>query len=241
MARIRGMPMIEHIYWRCMLVENFDDVWVCTCDPEIHDHIRTVGGHSVMTSVRHERASDRMAEALEIVEADGGGRIDLAVLVQGDEPMIVPEMLDALVGPAREGGDADVYSLVEPIWTDAEFEDANCVKVVMDRSCNALYLSREPIPSRRKFDGEVPRWKQLGLIAYTREALLEYARLEPTPLEVIESVDVNRLLEHGRRLRMIPTKYHTQAVDTPADLERVDAAMRDDPLMARYPREERDG
>ena len=237
MARIRGIPMVEHVYWRTIL-SSLADAWVCTCDLELHEYMNSIGGKSVMTSDRHERASDRIAEAMAKIEQSAGVRIDLAVLVQGDEPMIVPSMLDELVAPARAGVDADVFNLMERIDSDEEFEDPNCVKVVVDAFSNALYLSREPIPSRKKYDGHPPRWKQLGLIAFRREALVEYARLAPTPLEVIESVDVNRLLEHGRRLRMIPTDCRTQAVDTPEDLALVEALMKDDPLVQSYPRPE---
>lgn len=151
-----------------------------------------------MTSDAHQRATDRIAEALPYIEERTGRRVDIGVLVQGDEPMLVPEMLDELASPMRERG-VEVANLVAPIGGPEEFEDANTVKVVMDCDGFALYFSREPIPSRKKSEDAVPMWKQLGLIAFTREALVAYTRLEPTPLERIESVDMNRLLEHGRR------------------------------------------
>jgi 3-deoxy-manno-octulosonate cytidylyltransferase (CMP-KDO synthetase) len=234
LVRILEMPMVEHVYWRSKIAASVNDAWVCTCDEEIFRHIESVGGQAVMTSDTHERASDRMAEALLEVEAATGQRVDLAVLVQGDEPMVMPEMLDQLIEPALRGGLADVYNLIEAVDSDEEFHDPNCVKVVVDRAWNALYLSREPIPSGRKFRGEFARWKQLGLIAFTREAILGYAKLEPTSLEIIESVDVNRLLEHGRRLQMIPTEYRTKAVDHPADVAAVEALMLEDPLVQGY-------
>jgi len=235
MARILGMPMVEHVYWRSLLAPSIDDAWVCTCDQEIMDHMLSVGGKAVMTSAAHQRASDRMAEAVALVEERTGKQVDLAVLVQGDEPMVEPEMLDVLVRTAREDGSADVYNLIQAIRTEEEFGSPDTVKVVLDRSWNALYLSREAIPSRRKHSGPADRWKQLGLIAFTRQAILDYARLEPTPLEIIESVDVNRLLEHGRRLRMIPTGHVTVAVDHPRDLPTVAALMARDPWVPRYP------
>lgn len=236
LAPILGMPMVEHVYWRALLTPSLDDAWVCTCDQEIFDHMSGVGGKAVMTSDAHQRASDRMAEAVLLVEASTGERVDVAVLVQGDEPMVEPAMLDDLVKVAREDSGAGVYNLIQTIGTEEEFESPNTVKVVVDRNWNALYLSREPIPSRAKHSGTVHRWKQLGLIAFTREAILEYAHLEPTPLEVIESVDVNRLLEHGHRLRMVPTDYVTLAVDHPQDLQTVEALMAQDPWVRRYPR-----
>lgn len=235
LARILGIPMVGHVYHRARMSRGLDDVWLATCDAEILAYAESVGAPAVMTSDAHQRATDRIAEALPYIEERTGRRVDIGVLVQGDEPMLVPEMLDELASPMRERG-VEVANLVAPIGGPEEFEDANTVKVVMDCDGFALYFSREPIPSRKKSEDAVPMWKQLGLIAFTREALVAYTRLEPTPLERIESVDMNRLLEHGRRILTVPTAHLTAAVDTPQDLKRVERLMRDDPLVARYAR-----
>lgn len=233
LTEIHGIPMIGHVYHRARMAAGIDDVFIATCDQAIMDYAASIGAEAVLTRDTHDRATDRIAEALPYIEERTGRRVDVAVLVQGDEPMLVPAMLEELVAPMRRGG-MPVANLVSPIADAAEFEDPNTVKVVMDAGQRALYLSREPIPSRSKWKGTVPMWKQLGLIAFTRDALLEYPRLAPTPLEEIESVDMNRLLEHGRTIYMVPTVHRTTAVDTPQDRARVEALMRGDAVMASY-------
>lgn len=233
LVQIRGMPMLGHVYHRARMAVGLDDSWIATCDRAILDYAASIGANAVLTRETHERATDRIAEAVPYIEARTGRRVDTAVLVQGDEPMLVPGMLDELVVPMRRGGVA-IANLISRIKDAEEFEDPNTVKVVRDLAGNALYLSREPIPSRRKFSGPVPMWKQLGLIAFSRDALLEYTALPSTPLEEIESVDMNRVLEHGRRILTVETSYRTTAVDTPQDLARVEHLMAADPLVPLY-------
>ena len=234
LAPILGMPMIGHVYHRCCLAESLDAVWVATCDEPIADYVVSIGGRAVMTSDSHERASDRAAEAVLKIEESGGTRVDWVALIQGDEPMIVPAMIDALVRSALGDEGAEYVNLVERIATQEEFEDPNTVKIVADLQGYAMYLSREPIPSRKKYAGDVPMLKQLGMIMFERDALLAYAAMEPTPLEIVESVDMDRLLEHGKRLKLVETTVSTKAVDTPEDLREVERLMRGDPLIARY-------
>lgn len=234
MAKIHGIPMIGHCYLRSRLAGSMDDVWVATCDEEIRLYVESIGGGCVMTSDRHERASDRAAEALIEVERRTGNRYDYVALIQGDEPMLAPEMLDQLVEPVRVSDDHAVVNLMSAITSEVEFEDPNTVKIVARPDGTALYFSREPIPSRKKYDDAVPMWKQLGMILFSRDALLSFATLLPTPLEVIESVDMNRFLEHGEQIYLVPTEHPSHAVDTPEDLERVSSAMAGDPLMGRY-------
>jgi len=125
-----------------------------------------------------------------------------------------------------------VANLLAPIHEPQEFEDRNCIKVVCDLEGNALYFSREPIPSR--FRGQaIPMGKQICIIPFRRDFLLEYNRLPPTPLESAESIDMLRILEHGRKVRMIATAHHTHAVDTPEDLRRVEKEMSPHPHQAR--------
>lgn len=235
MVEILGMPMIGHVLHRSRMAKSLNDVWVATCDQSIIDYVESIGGKAVMTSDQHQRATERIAEAVPIIEKRTKKKIDVAALLQGDEPMLLPEMVDALIKPMRaRGRKPDVANLISPIETDEDFNDPNTVKVVLDRKSNAMYLSREPIPSPKKFSGETPRWKQLGMIAFTRRALMDYVKLEPTPLEIIESVDMNRFLEHGKRIRMIPALWKTAAVDTPGDRDRVERLMRNDSLLSRY-------
>ncbi|RTY34916.1 3-deoxy-manno-octulosonate cytidylyltransferase [Chlorobium phaeovibrioides] len=224
MAPILGKPMIGHVYERVAKSPVVDLVAVATCDREIYDYIESIGGAAVMTGSHHERASDRCAEALGKLEAELGCRYDIVVMVQGDEPMTHPDMIGEAVQPMLDNPDILVVNLLGEIKDDAEFEDRNCIKVVCDLQMNALYFSREPIPTRCKVD-DVPMGKQVCIIPFRRDFLLEYTRLQPTPLEVAESVDMMRVLEHGLRVRMVPTRYETQAVDTLADLRKVEEMM----------------
>jgi 3-deoxy-manno-octulosonate cytidylyltransferase (CMP-KDO synthetase) len=145
-------------------------------------------------------------------------------MVQGDEPMTHPDMIAEAVQPMLDDPTIQVVNLLGEIKDVAEFEDRNCIKVVCDLHLNALYFSREPIPTRCKVD-QIPMGKQVCIIPFRRDYLLEYTRLAPTPLEIAESVDMMRILEHGMKVRMIPTKHSSQAVDTPEDLKKVELLM----------------
>lgn len=234
MAEIHGVPMVGHCLFRSLMADGMDEVYVATCDTEIDAYVKSLGRGCVMTSPDHERASDRAAEALTLVEQETGRFFDHVALIQGDEPMLVPDMLDELVAPVLADPSLPVVNLVADITSEEEFADPNTVKVVAGVSGDALYFSREPIPSRKKYDGDIPRLKQLGMILFSRDALMTYPRLVPTPLEIIESVDMNRFLEHGWPIRLVRTAHASHAVDTPQDLERVGALMEGDPLMQRY-------
>jgi 3-deoxy-manno-octulosonate cytidylyltransferase (CMP-KDO synthetase) len=224
MAPILGKPMVGHVYERVAKSPLVSVTAVATCDKEIFDYIASIGGVAVMTSEQHERASDRCAEALAKLEAANNTRYDIVVMVQGDEPMINPDMIAEAVKPLIDDASLQVVNLLAPITDLAEFEDRNCIKVVCDLHHNALYFSREPIPTRVK-GVEIPMGKQVCVIPFRRDYLLEYTRMAPTPLEIAESIDMMRVLEHGMKVRMAPTGHYTQSVDTVEDLKRVERLM----------------
>lgn len=224
MAKILGKPMIGHVYERVAKSPMLALTAVATCDKEIFDYIESIGGVAVMTGDQHERASDRCAEALLKLEERYWTKYDIVVMVQGDEPMTHPDMIGEAVQPLVDHPDVKVVNLLGKIKDTAEFEDRNCIKVVCDLQLNALYFSREPIPTRCKVN-EIPMGKQVCIIPFRRDFLLEYTRLAPTPLEIAESVDMMRVLEHGMRVRMAPTVHDTQAVDTLEDLKKVERLM----------------
>jgi len=234
MADILGMPMIGHVYKRVKMSRLLSEVYVATCDKEIYDYIESIGGKAVMTSDCHERCSDRCAEAMLKIEKQENQRVDIMVMVQGDEPLTFPEMIDEAVDPMLEDNSLIITNLVAELGTLKEFEDPNEVKVVMDKFSNAIYFSREPIPSRKKGVLEVPMKKQVCVIPFTRDFLLEYNKMEPTPLEIIESVDMMRIIENGMKVKMVPTEYVTKAVDTKEDLARVVEMMKNDNLISQY-------
>ncbi|MFZ1851208.1 MAG: 3-deoxy-manno-octulosonate cytidylyltransferase [Nitrosomonas sp.] len=228
-AKILGRPMIEHIYKRVAMSKSLDATYIATCDEEIRQVAEGFGARVLMTADTHERASDRVAEAVEKLDAD------LIVMVQGDEPMTHPDMIDTAVAPFKSDPTLGCVNLVRKIDNEADYMDFNTIKVVMNQRNEALYMSRRPIPSLAKsgFAGTAAH-KQVCIIPFRRETLFQYTRLAPTPLEQLESVDMMRLLEHGLTVKMVPTEFNTQAVDTPADLARVEQLMKNDPLLSRY-------
>ena len=234
MEDILGMPMIGHCYKRSKMSALLKEVYVATCDEVIAEYIESIGGKAVMTANTHERASDRTAEALLKIEAETNEKIDIVVLLQGDEPMITPEMILAAVRPLIENKAIKISNLYSSIKSVEEFEDPNEVKVVVDNDEFALYFSREPIPSRRKGVLDVPMFKQVCIIPFDRDFLLEYNTMKQTPLEIIESVDMMRILENGMKVKMIYTQNESYSVDTPADLENVINVMKNDSLIKSY-------
>ena len=224
MAKILGKPMIGHVYERVSKCDLLIKTVVATCDQEILEYIEFIGGEAVMTSNHHERASDRCAEALGYLEKQDGIQYDIIVMVQGDEPMTHPNMITESINPMIKDPNIVITNLLGNIDSIEEFRDRNCIKVVCDLNSDALYFSREPIPTR-KF-GNVSMKKQVCIIPFTRAFLLEYTELPPTPLEIAESIDMLRVLEYGMRVRMIPTKHQTHAVDIVEDLNKVEKLMK---------------
>lgn len=234
MAKIHGVPMVGHVYFRTKMCSLLRETYVATCDQEIYDYISSVGGKAIMTSDSHERCSDRTAEAMLKVESATGGKIDIVVMVQGDEPMVAPEMIKAAVHPMLGDPSIQVVNLMARIKTVEEFEDPNEVKVVVDLNDRALYFSREPIPSRRKGVKDVPMLKQVCIIPFQRDYLLKFNSLPETQLERIESVDMMRVIEHGERVHMVMTDVETLSVDTPEELEKVVDLTKEDALINEY-------
>lgn len=236
MAKIKATPMIGHVYQRCKLCKHLTDVYVATCDKEVFDYIESIGGKAVMTADTHERASDRCAEGMIIVENQTGKCVDILAMIQGDEPMVFPEMISEALQPLLNDKKIMITNLLGRIESQEEFEDPNQVKVVVDVNGDAIYFSREPIPSRKKYSGQVPMFKQVPIIPFRRDFLLEYNRMAQTPLEIIESVDMMRIVENGIKIRMIKTEYTTHAVDTANDLQHVEELMKNDLLVKAYER-----
>ena len=224
LAQILEKSMLQHIVERVQLCKEIDQVAVATCDQEIIDHVQSLGHQAIMTSNLHERASDRCAEAVSKIEVAHKTNYDIVVMVQGDEPMTDPRMLSDVLRPFTDDPNLQIVNLYADIQP-GEFTSTNCVKVVMDLVGNALYMSRAPIPV--SMDGiERPSGKQLGLIAFRRQALQKFTELTPTPLDVNESVDMLRFLEHGIKIRMQRTIYRTHAVDIPSDIAEVERLMK---------------
>jgi len=234
LAKIHGLPMVAHCYLRSKMCALLDEVYVATCNQEVVDYMASIGGNAIMTANTHERASDRAAEAMLKAEAMLGHKVDVVVMIQGDEPMLTPEMLTQAIQPMIDDRSIEVLNLMGAIATREEHDDPNEVKVVVDQAGNALYFSREPIPSWKKGAKRLRMLKQICLIPFRRDYLLKFNSLPQTPLEIAESVDMLRVLESGGKVRMIEVAVNTYSVDTPEDLQDVEEAMQNDALMMKY-------
>jgi 3-deoxy-manno-octulosonate cytidylyltransferase (CMP-KDO synthetase) len=234
MKLIHDIPMIGHCYYRTRMCEDLLDTYVATCDEEIYNYVKSIGGKPVMTSDTHDRASDRTAEAMLKIEQDLGEKVDIVVMVQGDEPMVKPEMISQALNPFRENLDVNVVNLMALMATIEEFQDPNEVKVVVNRNNEALYFSREPIPSLKTGAQAVQMLKQVCIIPFKRDYLLEFNELDETDLERIESVDMMRIIENGGVVKMVMTNEAIFSVDTEYDRAVVEAKMVGDQLMPFY-------
>ena len=230
LADILGLPMIEHVRRRVSMSKVLSDVYVATCDKEIHDAVTDLGGKAIMTSSEHQRASDRTAEAAESLDAE------LIVMVQGDEPMTYPEMIDLALEPMFQNSSIICTNLMKRITEHSDYLNPNTIKVVINNESNALYMSRSPIPHLADVSNlsSISLYKQVCIIPFTRSGLKLYTELTPTPLEIAESVDMNRFLEHGYSIRMIESEFDSHAVDNLEDLHLVTQLIKEDPLTKQY-------
>ena len=233
LKEILGMPMIGHCFHRAKMASNIDEVYVATCDQKIADYINSIGGQAIMTSSNHKRASTRSAEALEIIEKEIKEKIEIIVMVQGDEPMISPEIISQTL-PNFSEKTVNIVNIISRIQSAESFTDKNNVKVVFDSNFDALYFSREPIPSAWNGMDHIPKYMQTGVIAFRRSALLEFNKMRESELEIIESIDMNRVLEHGGKIRIVPTDELTIGVDVPEELEQVEKILLNDSIAEKY-------
>jgi 3-deoxy-manno-octulosonate cytidylyltransferase (CMP-KDO synthetase) len=210
---IAGRPMIEHVYRRAAGADAVDAVVVATDDQRIVDAVEAFGGVARMTRPSHRTGTDRIAEVAAALTCD------IVVNVQGDEPLIDPGMISAVVAPLRADASIVMTTARRTLTDPDDFRNQHVVKVVTDLRGDALYFSRAPIPCGVDPTG-TPASIHVGLYAFRRDFLLRYAALPQTPLEVAESLEQLRALEHGYRIRTVVTEHHSIGVDTPQDLER---------------------
>jgi 3-deoxy-manno-octulosonate cytidylyltransferase (CMP-KDO synthetase) len=233
MAPLHGMPMVGHCYHRTRLASGLAAAYVATCDEEIAEYVRSIGGSAVMTATSHTRATTRTAEAMEHIESATGVHADIVVMVQGDEPLILPETIAETLNHFSDPA-VEIVNIMSRLRTYDQFVDKNNVKVVVNQNNDALYFSREPIPSPWRGVENVPMYMQTGIIAFRRDVLLRFNRMAETRLEQIESVDMNRVLETGGRIRMVLTEAITIGVDTPQELKDAEELMKNDPTLSKY-------
>lgn len=207
-----GISVIQRTYVSTLATGVFDEVWVVTDHEEIQRQILDLSGKVFFSKKFHESGSDRIAEALEQVDAD------LIVNVQGDEPFQDSKSLHDLVA-AFERPTVKMASLMCKIPEDEAY-NPNSVKVVLDEKQNAIYFSRSPIPFNRERNEDIFYWKHIGVYAYTRELLKEFTAWPKSRLEQIEMLEQLRLVEKGVKIRMVETSHQAIAIDTKEDLDR---------------------
>ncbi|HEV8385020.1 MAG TPA: 3-deoxy-manno-octulosonate cytidylyltransferase [Candidatus Acidoferrales bacterium] len=224
LAPIAGKPMIQHVCERVQQAERVNRVVVATDDSRIVEVVRDFGGEAVMTRSDHRSGSERVAEVAVQIPAD------IYVNVQGDEPLIEPAAVDALVEAMTSDDEEEsvlVGTLCVPISNPADIMDPNIVKVALDFQGDALYFSRAPIPWVRDEAHRVHarHLKHLGIYAYRRAPLLEFPTLPPGELEKLEQLEQLRFLENGYKIRVAETSFDSVSVDVPGDLARVEALL----------------
>lgn len=223
LAPIAGRPMIQHVIERVRQAKTVTRVVVATDDDRIHAAVEGFGGEAAMTRSDHRSGTDRVAEVSAHIPAD------IYVNVQGDEPLIDPGTIDAVVSAMLDDPSIQIATPCIEIAESNDIMDPNIVKVVLDFDGNALYFSRAPIPWIRDAspDLAVSHWKHLGLYAFRHEALVEYPTLPPGQLEPIEQLEQLRWLENGFRIRVVETAHDAVSVDVPGDVERVEKLLRE--------------
>jgi 3-deoxy-manno-octulosonate cytidylyltransferase (CMP-KDO synthetase) len=218
---ILGKPMIQHVYERARRSQRLREVLVATDDGRIRKAVEGFGGKVIMTSPRHKTGTDRVAEAVENLEAD------IVVNIQGDEPLLDPLLIDECVSPFSSSPLPPIATVIKRVWEESAYSDPAMVKVVRDLSGRALYFSRSVIPFARTKTKAFAVYEHIGIYAYTKDTLLKLSRLAPTTLELIEELEQLRALEHGIPIHLVETQCPCElvSVDTPADLDRVRQIM----------------
>lgn len=222
LAEIGTKPMIQHVYERTARASLVDHVIVATDDERIQQAVTGFGGDCRMTRAEHETGTDRLAEVAVGLDAD------IIVNVQGDEPLIEPDMIDQAIRPFLDDPGLRMGTLKTRIRCLHDFLSPNAVKVVTDRDNNALYFSRSPLPFFRDkwtdlkdesfSSGKLLCYKHVGLYVYRKDFLIEFSAMSPTFLEVSEKLEQLRALENGVAIRVVETEFESIGVDTPDDL-----------------------
>ena len=221
MQKLGNKTVILHTHDNTVATGLFDEVIVATDSEIIYKEITCNGGKAVMSKKAHESGSDRIAEAVADLEAE------IVVNVQGDEPFVQKEPLEKLlrVFKGEEGKKVQVASLMQELKEQKLIEDANYVKVVVDRNMNAIFFSRSVIPYPRNTETSITYFEHIGVYAFRKQALMNFTNWPVTPLESVEKIECLRYLEYGVPLKMVVTTYMGVEIDTPEDLARAEQLL----------------
>lgn len=232
--KILGKPMIEHVCIRAELFKDWSAWGLATCDKEIADFGQSKGWNVLMTSDKHTRCLDRVAEAAPKLVPDINDN-DIVVCVQGDEPMLLPDMIEASIKPLIDNPEAQCTVLAMDINDDSEFRNKDVVKIIHNMKGEVQYTSRAPIPYCVKLTPEVGAKRIYGIFAFRYGFLKTFTSLAESPLEIVESCDSNRIFDYGYKQVIAPYPYlPSYSVDSPHDVDKVEAAMVHDPIVKSY-------
>ena len=231
LCNILGKTMLEHVYKRCSFSNYATDLFVAACDDEIKKVVEGFGGRAIMTDLSITRPGLRVAAAAEKLNLDDE---DIIVVVQGDEPLVHPDMIDLAIQPLLNEKDIFLSNLCAEL-SEKEWQDPGEIKVVCNLNMNAMYMSRAPIPSIDHEEQRTKWWKQVCIMPFRWHFMKKFNHeLEPTPLELQESIEMIRALQHGYKIRMVPSPYISKSVDTEADRKEVEQIMKTDKIYKIY-------
>ena len=223
---ILGIPMIAHCYYRALLCKNVDKLILATPDKEIIELSNQLGFQAIMTSDKHERATERACEVLDILKSDGQ-LYDTVLLLQGDEPQINPETIDQLIKEITESNN-DVINLIHPIENE-DLIDTNIVKAIINNDKDVINFSRTAIPANGKSG-----FRQLGMIAFKTNGLEKFSQLKPSKHEIIESIDMMRFLDNDIKIGSFLTHEVITGVDEEHHIGEVEKKMKNDIFFNNY-------
>lgn len=227
LALIGNKPMIQMVYEQA--AKKLDLVFVATDDERINNTVKSFGGRSIMTSSAHQSGTDRCAEAVKVISDTTGINIDIAINIQGDEPFIQPEQIGLLMN-CFESESVGIATLIRIAGEGEDIFNPNQPKVIINTDGDAIYFSRAAIPyirdvEKNKWSEKHSYYKHIGLYAYKTEILKKITQLNRSPLEITESLEQNRWIENGYRIRTAVTTWESIGVDTPEDLERANMLL----------------
>ena len=231
---ILGKPLLEHCFARARFYGRWDGLFLATCDDEIAKFANDKGYPVIMTADTHTRALDRVAEAAGKCGLDLADD-DIVVCVQGDEPLLGPDVIEAVIKPFDDDPTVRGTLLAVPIIDRDVFENPDIVKLVHDMRGDVLYTSRAPVPYCKQFSADLGAMRVGGIFGFRYEFLRWFTQTPASPLEIKESCDSNRICDNGFRQRIAPIPYRAYiSVDSPEDAKRVEAALPNDSLWGRY-------
>jgi len=223
LANLLGKPVIQHVWENARKAKTLDSLIVACDDERILKAVEAFGGKAIYTSPNQPSGTDRLAEVVNPLD------VDIAVNIQGDEPLVKPIMIDNLVIALKEEKIAQMATMIKKIEDESELTNSNVVKVVVDKNGYALYFSRYSIPYNRTGESDEKKrptyYKHIGLYAFTKDFLFTFRNLPKSSLENAEKLEQLRVLEYGYKIKTVETKFDTVGVDRPEDLKRAEDAL----------------